>query len=50
MFALLLFAIPAALAFAGVYRVAERAARDTLRFAGAATLWTLFIVLLITWS
>ncbi|MFJ2579989.1 hypothetical protein [Kitasatospora aureofaciens] len=44
-----LFALTSALAFAGVYRVSDRPVRQTLRFAGAAALWTACIVLIITW-
>jgi hypothetical protein len=46
----LLFACTAALAFTGLYRVADRPVRTTLRLAGAAALWAACIVLLITWS
>lgn len=43
-------ACTAALAFAGVYRVADHPVRQTLRFAGIAALWATCIVLIITWS
>lgn len=45
----LLFACPALLAFAGLYRVADRPVRQTLRLAGVAALWTLCIALIIAW-
>ncbi|WP_327679521.1 hypothetical protein [Kitasatospora sp. NBC_00458] len=45
----LLFAGTAALAFAGVYRIAEHPVRHTLRFAGALALWAAFLALIITW-
>lgn len=49
MTALLLFACPALLAFAGVYRVADRPVRQTLRYVGVTALWTACIVLIIAW-
>jgi hypothetical protein len=45
-----LFALTAALAFTGLYRVADRPVRTTLRLAGAAALWATCILLIITWS
>lgn len=50
MVAALLFALPALIAFAGIYRVADRPRRLTLRYAGIAALWTTFIALIISRS
>ncbi|MGW2539443.1 hypothetical protein ACWC5I_00845 [Kitasatospora sp. NPDC001574] len=45
----LLFAGTAALAFAGIYRIADHPVRHTLRVAGAAALWATCLALIITW-
>jgi hypothetical protein len=44
------WAIPAALALLGVYRIADPLHRHTIRLAAAAALWAALICLLITWS
>lgn len=46
----LLWAIPAALALLGAYRVADQPRRQTLRLVAAAALWASLICLIITWS
>jgi hypothetical protein len=45
----LLWALPALLALAGVYRVSPTS-RHTVRIAAAITLWATCICLIITWS
>lgn len=45
-----IFAIPAALALLGAYRIADQPHRRTLRLAAATALWATLICLLITWS
>ncbi|MCG6493418.1 hypothetical protein [Kitasatospora sp. A2-31] len=49
MTAALWWALPAVLAFAGLYRAADHPIRQTLRLAGAAALWATCITLIITW-
>jgi hypothetical protein len=48
MAAVLLWAVPAAAAFAGLYRAVDRAARRTLRLTGALALWATCLTLIIT--
>ncbi|MEU1506453.1 hypothetical protein [Kitasatospora sp. NPDC005748] len=43
-----LFALAAVLAFAGLYRAVDRAARRTLRLTGALALWATCLTLIIT--
>jgi hypothetical protein len=48
--AALIWAIPAALALAGAYRIADRPHRHTIRLAAATALWAALICLLIARS
>jgi hypothetical protein len=48
MAAVLLWAVPAVTAFAGLYRVVDRPVRRTLRLTGALALWATCLTLIIT--
>lgn len=46
----LLFALPALIAFVGVYHVSDRPGRQTLRYAAVCALWATAISLIISRS
>jgi hypothetical protein len=49
MAAVLWWAVPAALAYAGLYRAADHPVRQALRLAGTTALWATCLILVITW-
>jgi hypothetical protein len=49
MTAVLWWAVPTLLAYAGLYRAADRTTRHALRLTGAAALWATSLALIITW-